>query len=92
MTSDANPGRDRTAKARAASVEARRKRADERAADAAPIITALRTAGATSLNGIARALNVHGVPTVTGKGQWDSSQVRRVLARLVICPERKTRR
>jgi hypothetical protein len=50
MTSDANPGRDRTAKARAASVEARRKRADERAADVAPIITALRTAGATSLN------------------------------------------
>jgi hypothetical protein len=50
--------------------------------DVAPIITALLTAGTTSLNGIARALNVHGVPTVTGKGQWDSSQVRRVLARL----------
>jgi hypothetical protein len=45
------------------------------------IITALRAAGVTSLNGVAPALNMRGVPTVTRKGQRDESQVRRVLAR-----------
>jgi hypothetical protein len=82
MTRIPKPRGDRTAKARVASLEARRKRANERAADVAPIITALQTAGATSLNGVARALNMRGVPTVSRKGQWDESQVRRVLARL----------
>jgi hypothetical protein len=78
------PRGDRTAKARVASLEARRKQANERAADVAPIITALQTAGATSLNGVARGLNMRGVPTVSRKGQWDESQVRRVLARLQV--------
>ena len=82
MTRMPDPRGDRTAKARVASLKARRKQANERAADVAPIITALQTAGATSLNGVARALNMRGVPTVSRKGQWDESQVRRVLARL----------
>jgi hypothetical protein len=82
MTSIPKPRGDRTAKARAASLEVRRKRANEKAAEVAPIIAALRAAGANSLNGVARALNMRGVPTLSGKGQWDESQVRRVLARL----------
>jgi hypothetical protein len=60
MTRMPNPRGDRTAKARVASLKARRKQANERAADVAPIITALQTAGATSLNGVARALNMRG--------------------------------
>jgi hypothetical protein len=33
----------------------------------------------TSMHGIARALNERGVPTATGKGQWEIPPVRWVL-------------
>jgi hypothetical protein len=48
----------------------------------APLIKALQAASATSLNGIAEALNARGVVTPAGGGQWHATQVRRVLARL----------
>jgi hypothetical protein len=82
MTRNPNLNGDRGAKVRAAGVEARRKQAEARAADLAPMIAAIRAAGVTSLYGIARALNERGIPTATGRGRWAIPQVRRVLARL----------
>jgi Recombinase len=81
-TSDANPGRDRTAKARAASVEVRTARADAHAARLAPTIAKLQASGVTTLRAIAAELNRRGIQTPRGRGEWDATQVRRVLARL----------
>jgi DNA invertase Pin-like site-specific DNA recombinase len=58
------------------------KRATDKAADYAPIIRELQTAGITSLAGIAAALNERGIPTAGGQGRWQAVQVSRVLARL----------
>lgn len=44
-------------------------------------VTEIRTAGITSANGIAKALNERGIPTAKG-GQWQAIQVQRLLARL----------
>jgi hypothetical protein len=62
--------------------EIRRARADQSAADLAPVIAELRASGVTSLHGIAAALNERGIPTVAGPGRWYHTQVRRLLARL----------
>jgi hypothetical protein len=62
--------------------EARRGRANQKAADLAPIIAELRAAGVTSFTGIAAALNARGIPTASGSGRWYHAQVRRLLARL----------
>lgn len=67
--------------ARANSRAARSARADARAADLAPIIAELRSAGFTSLNGLAGALNARRVPTARGNGSWTAAQVARMLAR-----------
>ena len=69
-------------KARAAALEARRKRADAWAANLAPIIAELQASGITSWYGIAKALNDRGIPTATGRGTWAIPQVRRLLARI----------
>jgi Recombinase len=53
--------------------------ADRRAADVAPVIRELQTAG-LSLRGIAAALGERGIPTPRG-GPWSAVQVSRVLAR-----------
>ncbi|WP_336490648.1 recombinase family protein [Methylobacterium nigriterrae] len=53
-------------------------RAAKRAQDLAPVITAIRAAGATSQGGIAAALNTRGIPAPRG-GAWSDVQVRRVL-------------
>jgi len=58
------------------------KRADDRAADYAGTIAELQAAGATSLRAIAAALNDRGIPTPSGRGDWQAVQVQRVLARL----------
>jgi hypothetical protein len=73
---------DHTTKSRAAAVEARRKQADARAAEVAPIVARLWAAGVTSLTDIAKALNERRVRTSTGKGKWHAVQVRLTLARL----------
>jgi len=49
----------------------------------APLSLATGTGGAsgiTTLKGIAAALNARGIATARG-GQWDATQVRRILAR-----------
>jgi hypothetical protein len=76
------PRKDRMAMARAASIKARKARADARAAEVAPIIAGLWAAGVTSVSDIAEALKECGVRTPTGKLNWHSVQVRLLLARL----------
>jgi hypothetical protein len=65
---------------RRAATEAVAKRVDARAADLAPTIAEIQTAGATSLRAIAAGLNERGIPTARG-GQWSAVQVSRVLNR-----------
>src|SRR5271170_5461183 len=60
---------DRTAKARAAAAEARRKRADDRARQVAPIVAELQASGARSLRAIARGLNERGTRTPRGNNR-----------------------
>jgi DNA invertase Pin-like site-specific DNA recombinase len=64
-------------KAARAAVE---RRVTERAADLAPVIEELKTAGVVSLGGIARALTERGVPTARGATTWSAVQVQRALA------------
>jgi DNA invertase Pin-like site-specific DNA recombinase len=64
------------------SAAAIQKRADGRAADIAPTIKALQSAGTTSLRGIAAKLNEANIPTARGGGTWSATQVARVLERL----------
>jgi DNA invertase Pin-like site-specific DNA recombinase len=72
------PGR----KMQEASRKALQDRADQRAQDIGPTIRELQAAGATSLRAIAAGLNVRGIPTARGNGQWTAPQVMRVLERL----------
>ena len=62
------------------------KKAQARTADLAPIIAEIRASGATSLGGIARALNERGIRTPRGSA-WQPVQVRRVLERIAARPE-----
>jgi hypothetical protein len=62
--------------------KARVARAVAKATDIAPIIAELQAAGVTTLRGIADELNRRGVPTATGRGQWQPVQVSRVLRRM----------
>jgi hypothetical protein len=57
-------------------------RARQRAVMVAPTIKKLQASGVTTLQGIAAELNKQGIPTPSGKGQWQPEQVRRVLARI----------
>jgi len=77
-----NRGVKPTAKMRARSTAALRKRADERAADIGPTVKALQAAGATSLRAIAAGLNNQGIPTSRGQGKWSAVQVARVMQRM----------
>ena len=70
-----------TAKARKAGQEANARKAAERAADLAPVISELQAAGKTSLRAIAEGLNERGIPTARGAGNWSAAQVARVLTR-----------
>jgi hypothetical protein len=78
MTRGTKPDGDSWAKAR----DARTRQADARVTELAPIVAALWASGITSWYGIAKALNVRGIPTATGRGVWLPRDVRRVLARL----------
>jgi hypothetical protein len=71
-----------TPAAQRAGWEAGTARADQTAAELAPIIAELRAAGITGKKGIAKALNKRAVRTPRGVGQWRGIQVGRVLARL----------
>ena len=67
-----------TEAARKAGRDTQTTRAQAKAADLAPLMAELRAAGTTSLNGIAKALNIRGIPTARG-GQWSAIQVSRLL-------------
>ncbi|TNC09030.1 resolvase [Methylobacterium terricola] len=76
-------GIDRFAeKGRQTSIRVRQQRAVHHAAELAPVIAEVRSAGTTTLQGIAVALNERGIPTARG-GRWSAVQVSRVLARTV---------
>ncbi|WP_426442888.1 recombinase family protein [Bradyrhizobium genosp. P] len=77
-----NRGVKPTAKMQALSKAALQKRADARAADIGPAIKALQADGATSLRAIAAGLNVKGIPTARGNGNWSAVQVKRIVERL----------
>jgi DNA invertase Pin-like site-specific DNA recombinase len=68
-----------TAPLAAAAAAAKSQQAQRRAADLAPIVAEIRAAGLTSYGGIARALAARGVPTLSGRGRWDPSTVRRLI-------------
>jgi hypothetical protein len=57
-------------------------RANQIAAELAPVIAELRAAGSTSKKGIAKALNKRAVRTPRGVNEWRAIQVARVLSRL----------
>jgi DNA invertase Pin-like site-specific DNA recombinase len=71
-----------TPEARQAGCERRTAIADKRAAALAPTIAELRASGAATLQAIADGLNRSGIPTTSGRGEWQPVQVSRVLARL----------
>jgi DNA invertase Pin-like site-specific DNA recombinase len=65
---------------RAKAAVAHSRKATERAADLAPVISQLRQEGVGSLGALAAALNGRGVPSARG-GRWTATAVRRVVAR-----------
>lgn len=74
-----NPRGVGAAKAAKASQVARASSAKAFALDLMPVIEEIRSAGVTSLGGIAAALNERGVPTRRGARKWQAITVRRAL-------------
>lgn len=68
--------------ARDAGRAAQAARASRRAQDLAPLIADLRTAGVSTLGGVAKALTARGIPTARGGASWSPAQVARVLAKI----------
>jgi hypothetical protein len=66
---------------RARALNAIEKRMTSRAADLAPTIKQLQAAGNTTLRALAAGLNAMGITTARG-GNWDQTQVRRLLSRI----------
>lgn len=60
----------------------RTRHADRHAADVMPFIAAARSAGATSMSDIARALTARGIRTPAGGLEWCDVKVRRILVRV----------
>lgn len=55
-------------------------KARARPADLMPVIAEARAAGIGTLGGIAGALAVRGIPTLSGRGAWHAATARRLLA------------
>ena len=70
-------------KGREVSRAVRSKKAEARVADLSPIIAEIRASGATSLGGIAKALNERGIRTPRGS-EWQPVQVKRVMERIAV--------
>jgi hypothetical protein len=70
-----------TQEVRALALDAIEKRVAFRVADLAPTIKQLQAAGNTTLRALAAGLNAMGLTTARG-GNWDQTQVRRLLARI----------
>jgi hypothetical protein len=66
----------------ATALNIRRVRAEARAADLAATIKTIQARGATSLRAIASELNRRGIPTLSGRGEWQADTVRQLLARM----------
>jgi hypothetical protein len=64
-----------------AAVVAKREQSRARAADLAPVISAIRADGITSFGGIAAALADRGIPTPSGRGKWHPATVQRIVRR-----------
>lgn len=77
----ANLTRTAMAKGRVLAVKSRQATASIRAKDIQPQIDALRSAGITTLAGIADALNEQGIATPRG-AKWHPNSIRRLLARI----------
>jgi len=71
---------DYAARGRERSSAIRGAQADAVAGDRMDVINALRSAGVTTLQGLARELNIRSIPAPRG-GQWSAGQVKRVVAR-----------
>lgn len=69
-------------KDRQRSTEARSQKANHKAMRLKPILDRVNPDGSLSLGKVADVLNVEGVPTMSGKGQWNSKSVQRVYQRL----------
>ena len=69
-------------KGAAQSAQVRQARAEQQAADLAPIIAELRAGGAGSLRALADGLNQRGIPTPRGQGTWSAVQIQRLLKRM----------
>ena len=72
----------RQTKAAATARAVRTARAAKRAADLATVVAELQASGARSLRAIATELNRRGIPTASGRGEWQADTVRQLLARL----------
>ena len=75
-------GNPKLNEAREPMLTAKKAKADAFAESVAPIIREAQGAGATTLQAIADALNARGIATATGKGRWEPTSVRNLLARL----------
>lgn len=71
-----------SAEARAKGRAIQAEKAQARAEDLGETIKAIQAEGITSLSGLARVLNERGIPTPSGRGQWQAVSVQRVLARV----------
>lgn len=71
----------RAGKGNSASLSVVRERANQHAADLAPVVDSLRSGGISSLGGMAEALNERGILTPRG-GRWHKSSVSNLLGRL----------
>lgn len=60
-------------------LKAKKAKADGRASDLAPVVEEVMASGLSSLREIAAALNERGIPTATGRGVWQATQVRRLM-------------
>jgi len=74
----------------AGSAKVRGERAKERATSLMPVLARLRQQGIQTAHALARALNNEGVPTVSGRGQWQANSVLRVLQRVEMMAARST--
>jgi hypothetical protein len=71
-----------TPAAQRAGSEAGAARANQMAAELAPVKAELRAAGIISKEGIAKALDKRAIRTARGAGQWRAIRVARMLARV----------
>lgn len=53
-------------------------KAKAHAADLAPVVAEIRAAGVGTLTGVAKALTARGIPTPSGRGGWQATQVARI--------------